>query len=138
MKISKKRLEEILLEEVKVFVQEKKLEEKTQGAPSPERDPIAYNATVAAHIASLKTDKEKKKALAFAREKGYTPEEGQFGSDTAPSSETEDTWSWDEHEKSAGEKSSWFGELFGALSETNEGCGDMPAPKKTTKIKIKR
>ena len=157
MKVTKKRLEEILLEEVKVFVQEKKLEEKTQMAAKP--GSLSHSATVHAHISGLAPDAQPA-ALKFALKKGYKPGDGQIGYGTAPASETEDTWSWDKHEKSAGEKSSWFGELFGALSETNESleqrkaefaeqaraqaamvdeaCGDVEHEHGAIKIKIKK
>ena len=114
MKISKKRFEEILLEEVKVFVQEKKLEEQPKEG-RPQVDSEAYKEQVIQRIASMPTPEEKDQALEFAMEQGYIPEKGQYG--------YEDTWTWDKHEDSAGPESSWFGKLFGALSETNEGLG---------------
>ena len=110
MKISKKRFEEILLEEVKVFAQENKLEEEKYYTDADGKQQV----------------RPKKGSDAYKLKKAEHEAKKDAG------------WSWDEHEKLAGEESSWFGKLFRALSETNEGCGDMPAPKKTIKIKIKQ
>jgi hypothetical protein len=120
MKISKKRFEEILLEEVKVFVQEKKLEEQPkEGAPevgSEDWEEDVEKATTfdlwsPSTWNPLTRARRAKHATTTAIEQGIVD----------PAIEG-------------------YGKVLKALSEdeTNEDCGDMPAPKKTIKIKIKQ
>ena len=135
MKISSKRLEEVISEEIKLFTQEKKLEEKTQmAAPA---GGLAHAATVDAHISGLGADAQPA-ALKFALKKGYKPGDGQYGYETAPVTEPpKKTW-WDSTEETANPITGPLTKAIGGAGKTNEGCGDMPAPKKTMKIKIKR
>ena len=159
MKISSKRLEEVISEEIKLFTQEKKLEEKTQmAAPA---GGLAHAATVDAHISGLGADAQPA-ALKFALKKGYKPGEGQIGYETAPAAETpKETW-WDRTAKTANPITD---PLTKAISdtgerETNEGleqrkaefakqarkqaatmgeaCGDVGPSHGAIKIKIKK
>jgi hypothetical protein len=108
MKISKKRFEEILLEEVKVFVQEKKLEEEDY----PEMGSEEYE------VASAKRRKEIGGGL-FGdwRQKRFDAEK---------------------KAREGGASLATIPKAIRTAGQQNEGCGDMPAPKKTMKIKIKR
>ena len=124
MKISKKRFEEILLEEVKVFAQENKLEEEDYPEP--------YNLETGekgedyeAKVAAARAEYQKRHWLTPGAISGAIFDYKQ--------AEREDPVA---RAKAATQRRKAQRNV--SENETNEGCGDMPAPKKTIKIKIKQ
>jgi|19_taG_2_1085344.scaffolds.fasta_scaffold78723_2 hypothetical protein len=123
MKISKKRFEEILLEEVKVFVQEKKLEEE-KVAPY-DKETGEKTDEYAAKVAAAR--------IAYQKRHWLTPSAISGAKFDAMQAEREDP----EKRANAATKKRRAKRNV-SENETNEDCGDMPAPKKTIKIKIKQ
>ena len=124
MKISKKRFEEILLEEVKVFAQENKLEEEDYPEPY-DIETGEKTDQYAADVAAAR--------IAYQKRHWLTPSAISGAKFDAMQASREDSVA---RAKAATQRRKAQRNV--SENETNEGCGDMPVPKKTIKIKIKQ
>jgi len=124
MKISKKRFEEILLEEVKVFAQENKLEEEDY----PEPYDIETGEKTDQYAADVAAARQ-----AYMDRHWLTPEFISGALFDAAQASREDP-----AKRASAATKKRKAQRNVSENETNEGCGDMPVPKKTIKIKIKQ